>query len=506
MKSAQHTPRQPLSGPPHGGPSAQRSTPPLRRALRLGLGLGLGLLSACSGGATGAAVGTSAQALVLGTDAAAEIVQLDGPGPISAGGPAQLIFAAVNRGAQPVQVRPSLTLPANVEATSFECLNGPTICPVALFQRLSDLGSVTLPPGERVDLLAYLKSSPAARQATLSVTAEAVVEGPSADEDPSNNSASASADLFYTSDLSVRHSTYPATGRQGETLTYILTAGNSGPSDGYAEVGHLLPAASFDSIVWSCAAIGDARCGAAPPPIADTPPSGTGSFQQISFIGAGAQLRYTIQARLRGDALGPVESAARVLSVIEDGAGALFAVDGNQADNASVVTTTVSAAGPDCAAARPSLARLWPPNGRLVPVRIDGLGGAPVSILSVMQDEPVGCQADALIAGASARLRAERDGSGGGRVYRLRFSAGAPGATCQGEVTVCVPKTPGGTCWDDGARYDSTRASRPGRGEHGRDRCDDDRDDDHDDHHGGDHDDDCDGRGRDRDRDGRDRD
>jgi hypothetical protein len=54
-------------------------------------------------------------------------------------------------------------------------------------------------------------------------------------------------------------------------------------------------------------------------------------------------------------------------------------------------------------------------------------------------------------------VRADRMDTGDGRVYHLFFEATDPaGASCTGEVKVCVPLQSGGTCRDGGARIDST--------------------------------------------------
>jgi hypothetical protein len=104
-------------------------------------------------------------------------------------------------------------------------------------------------------------------------------------------------------------------------------------------------------------------------------------------------------------------------------------------------------APPDCSAARASLAVLWPPNGKMVPVSVRGVtdpDGDPVTVrvTSVRQDEPLsgkGANASG-IGTATVRLRADRAGGGDGRVYHLSFTAEDPlGASCTGEATVCVP-------------------------------------------------------------------
>jgi photosystem II stability/assembly factor-like uncharacterized protein len=94
---------------------------------------------------------------------------------------------------------------------------------------------------------------------------------------------------------------------------------------------------------------------------------------------------------------------------------------------------------------------LWPPNRKLVPVRIAGVTdpeGSPVTItiIRVMQDEPVNGRGDgdtspdALLQGDSVLLRAARSGTGNGREYRVEFTAeDGDGRVCAGVVSVVVP-------------------------------------------------------------------
>ncbi len=121
----------------------------------------------------------------------------------------------------------------------------------------------------------------------------------------------------------------------------------------------------------------------------------------------------------------------------------------------------------DAAEAVPSV--VWPPNHELVPIAIDGVvdpDGDPVflTVSSVIQDEPVqesGTGSGNTAPDASLQplaVRAERDGSGNGRVYTIAFTADdARGGACVGTVRVCVPHDQGrGTvCADDGARFNS---------------------------------------------------
>jgi len=126
---------------------------------------------------------------------------------------------------------------------------------------------------------------------------------------------------------------------------------------------------------------------------------------------------------------------------------------------------------PDCSAAYASVDILWPPLHQMVGVDVLGVtdpdGDAfSVTIDSIWQDEPVNNTGDGNTApdgegvGTSmARLRAERDGGGNGRVYHVGFSADdGNGGTCTGTFAVNVPKSMGkkGAAVDDGALFDST--------------------------------------------------
>jgi hypothetical protein len=124
---------------------------------------------------------------------------------------------------------------------------------------------------------------------------------------------------------------------------------------------------------------------------------------------------------------------------------------------------------PACGAAQPSRALLWPPNHALVPVGIVGVTDPnndplTVTITGVTQNEPTNglgdgdMSPDAVIQGATAWLRAERSGTGNGRVYRISFMADdGRGGTCTGSVVLGVPHSPKrGLPVDNGQLYVST--------------------------------------------------
>jgi hypothetical protein len=85
-----------------------------------------------------------------------------------------------------------------------------------------------------------------------------------------------------------------------------------------------------------------------------------------------------------------------------------------------------------------------------------------ITITAVTQDEPVNglgdgdTSPDAAIQGQGVLLRAERSGTGSGRIYQVAFTAtDTKGGTCNGTVTVSVPLYKAGTAIDNGQRYNS---------------------------------------------------
>jgi hypothetical protein len=97
-------------------------------------------------------------------------------------------------------------------------------------------------------------------------------------------------------------------------------------------------------------------------------------------------------------------------------------------------------------------------NSKLVAEMVEGVSS--VTVTSVFQDEPVatdGTCPDAIT--GPLQVRAERDNSGNGRVYHVRFTGidSTTHASCGGEVKICVPHDSAHrTCGDGGALFDST--------------------------------------------------
>jgi hypothetical protein len=125
---------------------------------------------------------------------------------------------------------------------------------------------------------------------------------------------------------------------------------------------------------------------------------------------------------------------------------------------------------PDCSAATPSVAVLWPANHALAVITVGGVtdpdgDDVTITVTGVAQDEPLVGAGDGDTCPDAAgvgddetvAVRAERSGRGDGRVYHVTFAADDEnGGTCTGEVHVCVPHDEGGACGDQGALVDST--------------------------------------------------
>jgi hypothetical protein len=135
---------------------------------------------------------------------------------------------------------------------------------------------------------------------------------------------------------------------------------------------------------------------------------------------------------------------------------------------------------PSCEDAYAEPKRLWPPNHKLVPVKIlnvtdlNSTDQVTITVTGVQSDEPVqglgdgDTSPDATMSGATALLRGERAGAGNGRVYRVFFTAtdnNVLGGSCAGMVTVHLPQSMkgGAAVGDERAVYDAMQpgADRP---------------------------------------------
>lgn len=124
---------------------------------------------------------------------------------------------------------------------------------------------------------------------------------------------------------------------------------------------------------------------------------------------------------------------------------------------------------PACNKAVAVPATIWPPNHKMIPVAIAGVSDPnndtiTVRVTTITQDEPTDglgdgdTSPDAVSDVSKVLLRAERSGTGNGRVYQIGFTADdGQGGVCTGAVTVSVPHSSREQAIDDGQAYDSSR-------------------------------------------------
>ena len=120
-------------------------------------------------------------------------------------------------------------------------------------------------------------------------------------------------------------------------------------------------------------------------------------------------------------------------------------VSDGEASSSDRVDVVVSPHGspPRCDFATATPAMVWPPDRRLIAVQIGGVTSADgdaitTTVTGILQDEPRGTDPDGAIVGGVPYVRADRAGSGDGRVYRIQFRATNRAGSCSGEVRTCV--------------------------------------------------------------------
>jgi len=131
---------------------------------------------------------------------------------------------------------------------------------------------------------------------------------------------------------------------------------------------------------------------------------------------------------------------------------------------------------PDCSEAYADLGCLWPPNHKFVDISVMGVtdpdgDSVTITITAITSDEATATDEgsggakhapDADGVGTdTASVRAERSGTGDGRVYMITFTASdGRGGECSGSVMVKVPHDQStGDCSaiDSGQNYDATQ-------------------------------------------------
>lgn len=103
---------------------------------------------------------------------------------------------------------------------------------------------------------------------------------------------------------------------------------------------------------------------------------------------------------------------------------------------------------PDVSAATPSIASIWPPNNKMVPITINGVtdpdGDAVTITITAITNNETGSSDAGGIGTSTAQVKATRFGKGTGRTYTISFIADdGKGGSTSGSVTVVVPHDQG---------------------------------------------------------------
>src|SRR5262249_48190503 len=167
-----------------------------------------------------------------------------------------------------------------------------------------------------------------------------------------------------------------------------------------------------------------------------------------------------------------IDAAGATCDLTKDQRGAPRPVDGNSdgiaACDIGAVEFGAFSSALDCSTATASVDVPRLGNRHRYPVTISGVTDAKgdpatLTIPSISQDEPVinptgkTCPDGVGVGTSVAKVRNERLLAGDGRVYHIGFTAtDSEGASCTGDVKVCVPAKEGKACGDQGALFDST--------------------------------------------------
>ncbi|HEX4332548.1 MAG TPA: IPTL-CTERM sorting domain-containing protein [Usitatibacter sp.] len=191
------------------------------------------------------------------------------------------------------------TFPASLTATwTCASANGAT-CTAGGSGNIND--TINMPSGSIVVYTVTATISPAAT-GTLTDVATITAPGGVTEINSANNSSSDSDTLAPQADVSITVTDGVTTATPGGTVTYTITASNSGPSNAPgAQVVDGFPAA-FDSATWTCIGAGGGTCTA----------SGGGNISDFVNLPAGGSVTYTVVGSLNASATGTIANTVTV--------------------------------------------------------------------------------------------------------------------------------------------------------------------------------------------------
>src|SRR6185312_11803566 len=235
----------------------------------------------------------------LGASVDLSITKTDGVTTATAGGSVTYVITAGNSGpSNATGATVADTFPASLTCT-WTCVGaGGGTCTASGSGNLND--TVNLPSGGSVTYTASCTIS-AAATGTLSNTATVTAPAGVTDPTPGNNSATDSDILGASADLSITKTDGVTTATAGGAVTYIITAGNAGPSNVTgATVADTYPASL--TCAWTCTGAGGGTCTA----------SGSGNLNDTVNLPVGGSVTYTASCTISAAATGTLSNTATV--------------------------------------------------------------------------------------------------------------------------------------------------------------------------------------------------
>ncbi len=235
----------------------------------------------------------------LSPQADLSITKTDGVTSATPGGSTTYTITASNAGpSNATGATVADTFPASLTCT-WTCVGaGGGTCTASGSGNLGD--TVNLPAGGSVTYTASCTIS-ASATGTLSNTATVTAPGGVTDPTPGNNSATDSDTLAAQADLAITKKDGVTSATPVGSVTYTITASNSGPSDATgAMVTDTFPASL--TCTWTCVGAGGGTCTA----------SGSGNLGDTVNLPAGGSVTYTASCTISAAATGTLSNTATV--------------------------------------------------------------------------------------------------------------------------------------------------------------------------------------------------
>jgi uncharacterized repeat protein (TIGR01451 family) len=227
------------------------------------------------------------------------VTKTDGVTTATAGGSVTYTITASNAGpSNATGATVADTFPASLTCTWTCAGAGGGTCTASGSGNLND--TVNLPSGGSVTYTASCTIS-AAATGTLSNTATVTAPAGVTDPAPGNNAATDSDTLGAQADLAITKTDGVTTATAGGSVTYTITASNSGPSNATgATVADTFPASL--TCTWTCVGAGGGTCTA----------SGSGNLNNTVNLPSGGSVTYTASCTISAAATGTLSNTATV--------------------------------------------------------------------------------------------------------------------------------------------------------------------------------------------------